>query len=41
MDTKIVREYVDLENNTVLDLDTLETRELTEAEQNKFKNLTK
>lgn len=40
-DTKIVREFVNLETNTALDVDTLVERELTTEEQDKFNKLTK
>ena len=40
-DIKVVREFISLESKTALDIDTLETRELTDEEQDKFNTLTK
>jgi hypothetical protein len=36
---KIIREFVNLEEQTVLNVDTLETRTMTVEEQEKYNNL--
>lgn len=38
-DTKVVREFVNLEEKTVLNMDTLETRPLTAEEQEKINQI--